>query len=209
MPRTPEQYEAMRLATRTKIEKAAMRLFVRQGYGSTNVQHIADAAGVSTGLLYRHYKTKDQLFEKLVQFAISGLEGLIVRFQSRDEPAEELARFADEVYLDLSSGDDLAHLLLLMTQSFFSTETDGRQAALKQINSDLLQATAGLIVQGQIQGKLREGNAFEMAQYFFSSIQGLATMKVLLEEQFSMPSRSLLTLIFEKEGECSEAFRGI
>ncbi|MDR6717243.1 TetR/AcrR family transcriptional regulator [Paenibacillus amylolyticus] len=201
MPRTPEQYEAMRLATRTKIQTAAMRLFVRQGYGSTNVQHIADQAGISTGLLYRHYKTKDQLFEELVQFAMAGLETLIARFQTSDEPAEELARFANEVYLDLSSGDDLGHLLLLMSQSFFSTETDGRKAALKQINTDLLQATATLIVQGQRQGQLREGNAFEMAQYFFSSIQGLAMMKVMLEEKFTMPSRSLLTLVFEKEGE--------
>ncbi|MDQ0655986.1 TetR/AcrR family transcriptional regulator [Paenibacillus sp. W2I17] len=164
MPRTPEQYEAMRLATRTKIQTAAMRLFVRQGYGSTNVQHIADQAGISTGLLYRHYKTKDQLFEELVQFAMTGLETLIGKFQISDEPAEELARFANEVYLDLSSGDDLGHLLLLMSQSFFSTETDGRKAALKQINTDLLQATAALIVQGQRQGKLREGNAYEMAQ---------------------------------------------
>ncbi|GIP17917.1 hypothetical protein J40TS1_35590 [Paenibacillus montaniterrae] len=109
-------------------------MFVRQGYGSTNVQHIADQAGISIGLLYRHYKTMDQLFE-------------------------ELTRFADEVYLDLSSSDDLAHLLLLMTQSFFSTVTKGQQAVLKQINSDLLQTTAELIAKGQRQGKFREGDA--------------------------------------------------
>lgn len=203
MPRTPEQYEAMRLATRVKIQTAAMQLFVRQGYGSTNVQHIADQAGISTGLMYRHYKTKEQLFEELLQFAISGLETLIARFQTCDEPAEELARFADEVYSDLSSGDDLGHLMLLMTQSFFSAETADRKAALMQINADLLQATAALIVQGQRQGQIRNGNALEMALYFFSSIQGLATMKVMLGEGFSMPSRPLLTLVFKKEGESS------
>ncbi|MEK3732086.1 TetR/AcrR family transcriptional regulator [Paenibacillus sp. FSL M8-0334] len=201
MPRTPEQYEAMRLATRTKIQTAAMRLFVRQGYGSTNVQHIADQAGISTGLLYRHYNTKEQLFEELVQFAMTGLEELITKFQTSDEPVEDLARFANEVYHDLSAGDDFGHLLLLMTQSFFSTETDDRKEALRQLNTNLLQATAALIHQGQRQGKLREGNAFEMAQYFFASIQGLAMMKVMLEDEFSMPSRSLLTIIFDKEGE--------
>ncbi|WP_223869304.1 TetR/AcrR family transcriptional regulator [Paenibacillus sabuli] len=190
----------MRLATRTKIQTAAMRLFVRQGYGSTNVQHIADQAGISTGLLYRHYKTKEQLFEELVQFAMAGMETLIDRFHTSGEPAEELARFANEVYLDLSTGDDLEHLLLLMTQSFFSTETNSRKSALKQLHTDLLQATSALIVRGQRQGKLREGNAYEMAQYFFSAIQGLATMKVILEEKFSMPSRSLLTLVFDQEG---------
>jgi len=50
-----------------------------------------------------------------VQFAMDGLGTLIAKFQTSDEPAQELARFANEVYLDLSSGDDLGHLLLLMT----------------------------------------------------------------------------------------------
>ena len=42
-----------------------MQLFVNQGFGSTNVQDIADTAGISIGLLYRHYKNKDQLFNEV------------------------------------------------------------------------------------------------------------------------------------------------
>ncbi|WP_335633118.1 helix-turn-helix domain-containing protein [Brevibacillus formosus] len=38
-----------------------MQLFVQKGFGSTNVQDIADTAGISIGLMYRHYKSKETL----------------------------------------------------------------------------------------------------------------------------------------------------
>lgn len=47
-----------------EIQSAAMQLFVQKGYGSTNVQDIADTAGISIGLLYRHYKSKETLFDE-------------------------------------------------------------------------------------------------------------------------------------------------
>ena len=37
MPRTKEQCEEMRKATRDKIQLAAMRLFVQKGFGATGV----------------------------------------------------------------------------------------------------------------------------------------------------------------------------
>ena len=55
MPRTKEQFENMRKATRDKIQLAAMKLFVQKGFGSTCVHEIADLAGISIGLLYRQY----------------------------------------------------------------------------------------------------------------------------------------------------------
>jgi AcrR family transcriptional regulator len=44
MPRTKQQNEQIRNATREKIQSAAMQLFVQKGFGSTNVQDIADLA---------------------------------------------------------------------------------------------------------------------------------------------------------------------
>jgi len=48
-----------------------MQLFVQKGYDSTNVQDIADTAGISIGLLYRHYKSKETLFDELVDYALA------------------------------------------------------------------------------------------------------------------------------------------
>lgn len=50
-----------------KIEAAALRVFVHQGYHGTSVREIADAAGVSIGNLYNYYRTKEDLFASVVK----------------------------------------------------------------------------------------------------------------------------------------------
>jgi len=52
---------------RKKIERAALRVFIRQGYHGTTVRDIADASGVSTGNIYNYYRTKEHLFAQIVQ----------------------------------------------------------------------------------------------------------------------------------------------
>ena len=44
-----------------KILEAALRCFAELGYDATRVRHIADAAGVSEGALYRHFASKEAL----------------------------------------------------------------------------------------------------------------------------------------------------
>jgi len=203
LPRSKEQFEAMRNATREKIHSAAMRLFVRQGFGSTNVQNIADAAGISIGLLYRHYKTKDQLFHELVAYAVEGLKRHNTRFESDQSPKKVIAQFVDEVYTDLIDGEELANLLILLNQSLLAGAAADSEPydEILRVNARLLDSTARLIRKGQQLGEFHPGDAREMAVYFFASIQGLAEMKVLLKSSFTMPSPSILTAFLFKERE--------
>ncbi|VTR60530.1 Potential acrAB operon repressor [Actinobacillus pleuropneumoniae] len=201
MPRTKEQYEEMRNATRQKIQSAGMRLFVQKGFGSTNVQDIADAAGISIGLLYRHYKTKDSLFNELVEFALDGLTQIIQTFEDADSPKKLMTQFVDEIYHDMQDGEELANLLILMNQLFFSgAGANRKQAEVLEVNGRLLRSTAALIKKGQESGDFRSGDAHEMAVLFYSALQGLANMKVILKNDFVMPSPSVLTLFLFKEG---------
>jgi AcrR family transcriptional regulator len=50
-----------------KIEDAALRVFTRQGYHGTSVREIADEARVSVGNLYNYYRTKEELFGRIVE----------------------------------------------------------------------------------------------------------------------------------------------
>lgn len=167
MPRTKEQYEEMRNATRQKIQSAGMRLFVQKGFGSTNVQDIADAAGISIGLLYRHYKTKESLFNELVEFALNGLTQIIQTFEDADSPKKLMTQFVDEIYHDMQDGEELANLLILMNQLFFSGDGANRkQAEVLEVNGRLLRSTAALIKKGQESGDFRSGDPQEMAVLF-------------------------------------------
>lgn len=202
MPRTKEQFEAMRNETRDKIQSAAMELFVQKGFGTTNVQEVADKAGISIGLLYRHFKTKDELFHELVKFAQTGLIRIIELFESDESPAKLMNHFVNEVYQDMVSGDQLANLMILMSQSFSSRgDSDDNQNEAAMINQKLLTATSELIKRGQKCDEFVSGNSNEMALFLFASIQGLAEMKVRLKNNFIMPSPSILTMFLYGKGD--------
>ena len=47
--------------TRTLIERAALTLFVREGFDAATTRLIAAEAGISEGAIYRHFKSKDEL----------------------------------------------------------------------------------------------------------------------------------------------------
>ena len=48
-------------ATRERIERTAMALFVEKGVAETTIRDIAHGAGVAEGALYRHFRGKDEL----------------------------------------------------------------------------------------------------------------------------------------------------
>jgi len=52
---------------RNKIREAALTEFKREGYLKASVRRIAQAAGVTSGNIYRYYESKEQLFDAIVQ----------------------------------------------------------------------------------------------------------------------------------------------
>ncbi len=195
MPRTKEQFEKMRKATRDKIQLAAMRLFVQKGFGSTSVHEISDLAGISIGLLYRQYKTKEELFNDLVEYSLTSIKNIIDFFEKDDSPRELVNQFVYKVYNDIINGEELANLLILMAQSFLSGAANPKQNEIIELDTKMLQATAKCIERGQELGKFRPGNANELATLFYSAIQGMAMIKISLKESFIMPSPSVITSI--------------
>lgn len=65
MPRTADQNLALREASRKRILDAAIKRFSRQGYASTSIRDIAREAGLAQGLLYSHFRGKEDLLRAL------------------------------------------------------------------------------------------------------------------------------------------------
>jgi AcrR family transcriptional regulator len=63
MPRTKEQYEQIRAEKREIIKQAAMKLFATKGYAATSISDIAQTAGVSKGLMYNYFKSKEEVLQ--------------------------------------------------------------------------------------------------------------------------------------------------
>ena len=58
--------EAHKAAVRGKIISVARKLFLAQGYQKTKMRQIKEAASVEIGTIYHFYRSKEDIFEKIV-----------------------------------------------------------------------------------------------------------------------------------------------
>ena len=80
---------------RTKIGEVALRLFNERGYHATSTRLIAQEAGVSEGLIFRHYTNKEGLLEELL--AEGGQEMIfeVAGFMSEYDPKVFISSLID------------------------------------------------------------------------------------------------------------------
>lgn len=65
-PRTKDKFEEIRQKSREKIENIALELFALNGYHATSISKIAKEAGISKGLLYNYYESKEHLLNAVI-----------------------------------------------------------------------------------------------------------------------------------------------
>ena len=76
-----------------EITEAAMKTFAEKGYASTRVEEVAKRAGVSKGLLYLYFRTKEDLFKAVIRSFVSPrLDALVEHVESTELSAEEFLR---------------------------------------------------------------------------------------------------------------------
>jgi len=78
---------------RAAVLRAAREAFARSGYAAASTAAIAQAAGVSTATLYRHFSTKADLFAAAVRAEVEALAGHLE--QAEGDPETRLRRLAE------------------------------------------------------------------------------------------------------------------
>jgi AcrR family transcriptional regulator len=71
-------------ATKQKIDRAALGLFVRQGVAETTIRHIARGAGIAEGTIYRHYESKEELVRALFSTHYAAFALTLEQLQARE-----------------------------------------------------------------------------------------------------------------------------
>ena len=80
------------LETRQHILDVAMRLFSQQGVSATSLAQIAQAAGVTRGAIYWHFKDKSDLFGEIWELSESSISDLESEYRAKfpDDPLSVL-----------------------------------------------------------------------------------------------------------------------
>ncbi|GAB4317292.1 MAG: hypothetical protein Kow00127_09050 [Bacteroidales bacterium] len=113
-PKTSEQYREIRESRRKQILETALQLFAEQGYTHTSVRMIAEQAGISKGLLYNYFKSKEELLDRIIQ---EGFEEILKDFDPDNDGTltrEELGLYIDRVFESLRKNRNYFNLLFAL-----------------------------------------------------------------------------------------------
>lgn len=79
------------MTTKELIIEKALSLFAEKGYQGTSVKNIADAVGIKDSSLYKHFKSKKEIFDTIVQEMSSRMEQMSLGHGLPDETEMENA----------------------------------------------------------------------------------------------------------------------
>lgn len=74
-----------------QILQSALELFAQEGYQNTPTSKIACKAGVSEGLIFKHFKNKESLLEAVVNQMNEGLGEVVKKMKAQDNPKDVIS----------------------------------------------------------------------------------------------------------------------
>lgn len=187
MPRTSTQFQQMKDERRAQILVAARRVFADKGLAATKIADIAAAAGVSHGLVYHYFLSKEAVFVAIVTYAAESIAALTGAALERPGTPWDRLSFLCEIML--RGMREQPEYAVVMRQADATAALD--QETLTVYLESLRQSYANtrtLIRAGQRAGEVVAGDADELTTTFFALINGLAMTGRRLNTAGAFPS---------------------
>ena len=115
------------LETRDRILDAAEDVFNECGYSNTTLNEIAEAAGLTRGAIYWHFKNKEDLFQAMCLRIREPMDALIEGIVEKDvnDPIAQLSRTHETIMLEVINNPHYRRVLnILFHKCEFTRETD-------------------------------------------------------------------------------------
>ncbi len=156
------------------ILRAAASVFARKGLAETKIADIAAEAGISHGLAYRYFSSKEEVFATLVEQAMN--EAIHLAKMALEQPGTPWDRlhWLTEQVLPKGLASSLPAYSLVVLHALTNEhippsvrEMAARMGAITQ------EAVCRLITDGQAADQMMAGNPEQLALLYWACIQGL------------------------------------
>jgi AcrR family transcriptional regulator len=149
-------------ARRESILRAVRRVFAENGFRGTTTRALADAAGVSEALLYKHFPNKEALYSAMqAMFTREQTSGTFRELMAAEPSTAALVRIVHEFYSALIEDQEPAaqeHKTTLARLMFRSMTEDGEFARtyLQRVPVHLVRKIAQCITAASASGDLED-----------------------------------------------------
>ncbi|OUS76720.1 hypothetical protein B1748_11560 [Paenibacillus sp. MY03] len=172
---------------RRKILGHAIEVFSRKGFAGTKIKDIAASAGFSQGYVYSYYKSKEELFAKIVELALDGAGHSV--YQACQLPGSPLDRlyWLTEAYLAPTSAASGHWRLNLLLATSPDAIPEPVKAMVAERRGEPFKHLVPLIMEGQRLGELMQDDPLMLAIAYYSIVQGIALSRIQTEEGHGLP----------------------
>lgn len=166
-----------------EITEAALQAFAEKGYAATRVDDVAKRAGVSKGLLYLYFKTKEDLFKAVIRsFVVPRIDALTAIIDSSELSSEEFLRGPFLEFAKTLPGSPISILVRLMIAEG-PKHPDLLQFYWENVVSRGLAAINELLEHGVQSGELRRSVVNELPHLFIMPVVFSVIFRLLFEKQ--------------------------
>lgn len=153
-----------------EITEAAFEAFARHGYAATRVEDVAQRAGVSKGLLYLYFRTKEELFKAVIRsVVIRRVDALIHVVETTELSAEEFLRGPMLEFMQSIPGSRVAVVIRLLLAEG-NRHPDLVDFYWENVVSKGLDAISRFVERGVERGEFRPEATALMPHLFFAPI---------------------------------------
>ena len=170
-----EQKEVKRM----QIIQAALDLFVERGYYGTKTSQISKRAGISEGLLFHYFSTKENLLEELINI---GLEGMRMPMQiSAKNGLDFFYQFTEMLFLYAKEKPFTAKMFVFMGNVVWAEDIPERLRKLAS-SVDTIAYSQSNVEAGQQDGSIRKGDVMALSNMYWCAIHGIMEQYALRPE---------------------------
>lgn len=182
---------------RQEILEAGLDLFIRRGYAATKIADIAEQVGMSTGLLFHYFESKEKLFEALIQLGVSGPQSVMTI--EATEPIAFFESAAENILYAIKNEPFVAKMFVLMGQTMYN-EAMSPEIQELMAGVDIISSSVPLIEAGQKNKTIRDGDPRALALAYWAAIQGIAE-EVALQPDSPCPESDWIIDILRRKPE--------
>jgi len=153
-----------------EITAAAFAAFAEKGYAATRVEEVARRAGVSKGLMYLYFKTKEELFKAVVKsVVVRRVDALIDTVESTSLSSEDFIRGPMLDFMKQIPDSPVAVVIRLLV-SEGQRYPDLVDYYYDNVVARGLTAISGLVRRGVERGEFRQSAVGDLPQLFIAPV---------------------------------------
>jgi len=166
-----------------EITQAAFDAFAESGYSATRVDDVAKRAGVSKGLMYLYFKTKEELFKAVVKsVVVRRVDALIEAVESTELSSEEFIRGPLLSFMKQVPGSPVAIVIRLLIAEG-PRHPDLVAYYYDNVVAKGLAAISGFVDRGVKCGEFRKSAVSEVPHLFMAPVMLSIIWRILFTEQ--------------------------